>query len=466
MFGSHRENADFARARWRKRVILPCWLVQVGILLSLMGLFSYRLSHTVATWKEAEDKGDVPVVEFVWEVANIAFSLTSLVVTLVAIARYIAEVLTPLPMLFGCILNLVLSVVVMALDIVIYIRRADKKYSIIGLILDIALIIFTIIPLIYAIVIYRRLLSYEDYHLPGNHKPYGFVGIEDPIDDASPPIYRNSNNTPSIYDPTNYDPMKHGLGTITTVTAVEPAKTQTRGRSISIGSRRISLNLSRGPSPSLSGSPEASPSLVEQTTAKPLDRRRRTSYDHKRDTQFEAYLARRTSQTYNNNRDSVDLYDDVKRALGTEFGFGDLPTPADRDTKARSRGSSIHLALTRQTSFEVVVGGGGGGGGSGSLGSPGVTVTVTTPPEEHPAQLGHSLNCVPEAHEEEAADALVKRNRGFSESRQALLNHGDKKKKNNNISGRRRGSPDSFQHVDDGLQDIELENTDTRRTRR
>jgi hypothetical protein len=74
-----------------------------------------------------------------WEVANIAFSLTSLAVTLVSIARFIAEVLTPLPLLFGCILNLVLSAAVLALDIVVYIQRADKKYSIIGLSLDVAL---------------------------------------------------------------------------------------------------------------------------------------------------------------------------------------------------------------------------------------------------------------------------------------------------------------------------------------
>jgi len=74
-----------------------------------------------------------------WEVANIAFSLASLAVTFVSIARFIAEVLTPLPLLFGCILNLVLSAAVLALDIVVYVQRADKKYSIIGLGLDVAL---------------------------------------------------------------------------------------------------------------------------------------------------------------------------------------------------------------------------------------------------------------------------------------------------------------------------------------
>lgn len=45
--------------------MLPCWIIQILILLSLMGLFSYRLSYTVNTWEEAESKGDAPVVELV-----------------------------------------------------------------------------------------------------------------------------------------------------------------------------------------------------------------------------------------------------------------------------------------------------------------------------------------------------------------------------------------------------------------
>lgn len=65
MIGSHRDNAHFSRAGWRKRIMLPCWIIQVLILLSLMGLFSYRLSYTVNTWEDAENKGDVPVVQFV-----------------------------------------------------------------------------------------------------------------------------------------------------------------------------------------------------------------------------------------------------------------------------------------------------------------------------------------------------------------------------------------------------------------
>ncbi|KAI0454714.1 hypothetical protein F5B21DRAFT_231991 [Xylaria acuta] len=445
MLGSHRDNAHFSRARWRKRVMLPCWIIQILILLSVMGLFSYRLSHTVTTWEEEESKGDVPVVEFVWEVANIAFSLVSLVVTFVAVARFIAEVLTPVPLLFGCILNVVLSSVVLALDVVIYVQRRDKQYSLIGLGLDASLIFFTIIPLIYAIIIYRRLLNYDDYHLPGNHKAFGFASPEEGIEDRSS-IHLNP--------PTPYDPTNPTLGTTTIVTGGEP---QTRGRSVSIGSRRISLSFSRN----ASVSPHPSPPLD-------LAEERRTSYDHKRDTQFEDYLARRASQNSGLHRrgssyGSTSLQNDVKRALGDEFGFGDLPTPAEPG-KTKPGGEVVisgavpagHVSrprvssIGRQVSYEAVIGGTNGG----------PIVTITTPPEEETLQRGHSLNSVPEAHEEEDhhASERVTRKRAVSESQQALLGDGDSDSESR--SGRR--SPARIGRVG-GLEDIELENRKRRR---
>ncbi|KAI0439153.1 hypothetical protein F4803DRAFT_64116 [Xylaria telfairii] len=444
MLGSHRDNAHFSRAGWRKRVLLPCWIIQILILLSVMGLFSYRLSHTVTTWEEEESNGGVPVVEFVWEVANIAFSLLSLAVTFIAIARFIAEALTSINVLFGCILNLVLSSVVLALDIVIYVQRRDKRYSIIGLGLDTALIVFTIIPLIYASIIYRRLLNYDDYHLPGNHKAFGFSSPEEGVEDRSS-MYLNP--------PTPYDPTNPNLGTTTTVTGGEP---QTRGRSVSIGSRRISLSFSRN----ASVSPHPSPPLDEP-------QERRTSYDHKRDTQFEDYLARRASQKSGlHRRDSYyeagSLQNDVKRALGDEFGFGDLPSPANPGM-TNTRGEVVssgavaagHVSrprvssIGRQVSYEAVLGGTNGG----------PIVTITTPPEET-LQRGHSLNCVPEAHEEEEphhhTSERVTRKRAVSESQQALLGDNDSE----NWSGRR--SPPRIERVE-GLEDVELENKKRRR---
>ncbi|KAI0404745.1 hypothetical protein F4802DRAFT_218765 [Xylaria palmicola] len=426
MLGSHRDNAHFSRAGWKKRVMLPCWIIQILILLSVMGLFSYRLSHTVTIWKDEESKGDAPVVEFVWEVANIGFSLISLVVTFVAIARFIAEVLTPLPLLFGCILNLVLSAAVLALDIVIYVQRRDRQYSVIGLGLDLALILFTTIPLIYAVIIYRRLLDYDDYHLPGNHKAFGFVANEEGVEDRY---------STQLDPPTPYDPTSMTLGVTTTVTAGEP---QTRGRSISVGSRRISLSLSRHPS----ASPHPSPRPLEAA------QERRTSYDHKRDTQFEEYRVRRLSQGSGaHHYDSASLQRDVQRALGKEFGFG------GGDGAETVSAGAVHAAhapsrprvssLGRQTSHEALLGGG-------------PIVTVTTPPEDPPAvQYGHSLNSVPETHEEEEQNHQrhrpAMRPRATSESRQALLG---------GAGG--RASPPRIERVE-GLEEIELENRRRRR---
>lgn len=67
---------------------------------------------------------------------NVSFSFISLVIVFVSIARFIAEVLTPLPLLFGNIINLALTSAVLALDIVVYVKYADRRYSLIGLVMD------------------------------------------------------------------------------------------------------------------------------------------------------------------------------------------------------------------------------------------------------------------------------------------------------------------------------------------
>jgi hypothetical protein len=61
----HREQAQFDRARWRMAILIPAWIAQVGLLLSLMGLFSYRLADTLTNYKEEEENGLIPVVEVV-----------------------------------------------------------------------------------------------------------------------------------------------------------------------------------------------------------------------------------------------------------------------------------------------------------------------------------------------------------------------------------------------------------------
>ncbi|KAI1476404.1 hypothetical protein F4774DRAFT_392868 [Daldinia eschscholtzii] len=411
---SHRDNAQFSRAKWRKRILLPCWIVQVLLLLGMMGLFSYRLSRTSKTWKDQQDQGEDPTVEFVWETANVTFSFISLVIVFVSIARFIAEVLTPVPLLFGNIINLALTSAVLALDIVVYVKYADRKYSLIGLIMDCVLVFFTIIPTFYSVIIYRRLLSYDDYHLPGNVKPYGYASAEEPEETA----YRSSwLDAPVPYDPTN------------------PSTTVTRPRSLSAASRHISLALSSHPT-----SPPASPPAVQ-----PMMERRK-SYDHKRDTAFDEYVRRRSS-SYTKA--------DVERALGVEFGWEESRNQRDSVISSgevavlqpRARGDSLS---TRQGSLQASLS---------RNGSSSTTTTTTTTTTNSTITLeaqngmirAHSLNSVPEAHEEDGDFGMGGNKPG--ESQEALLGS---ERVSRSSSGASRRSGGRIGQVE-GLEVVELE---------
>ncbi|KAK6952859.1 hypothetical protein Daesc_005154 [Daldinia eschscholtzii] len=392
---SHRDNAQFSRAKWRKRILLPCWIVQVLLLLGMMGLFSYRLSRTSKTWKDQQDQGEDPTVEFVWETANVTFSFISLVIVFVSIARFVAEVLTPVPLLFGNIINLALTSAVLALDIVVYVKYADRKYSLIGLIMDCVLI-------------------YDDYHLPGNVKPYGFASAEEPEETA----YRSSwLDAPVPYDPTN------------------PSTTVTRPRSLSAASRHISLALSSHPT-----SPPASPPAVQ-----PMMERRK-SYDHKRDTAFDEYVRRRSS-SYTKA--------DVERALGVEFGWEESRDQRDSVISSgeiavlqpRARGDSLS---TRQGSLQASLS---------RNGSSSTTTTTTTTTTNSTVTLeaqngmirAHSLNSVPEAHEEDGDFGMGGNKTG--ESREALLGSERVSRSSSGASRRSGGRIGQVQ----GLEVVELE---------
>ncbi|KAI1763514.1 hypothetical protein GGR53DRAFT_520952 [Hypoxylon sp. FL1150] len=418
---THRDNAQFGRARWRKTVLLPCWIVQIGLLLGMTGLFSWRLSNTVNTWEDEENHGNIPMVEFVWEAVNVSFSFVSLVLIFVTVARFVAEVLTPLPLLFCNIMNLVLSSAILALDIVVYVTYADREYSMAGLGMDVTLMFFTLIPTFYSVVIYRRLLSYDDYHIPGNVKPYGYASAEEPEDTA----YRRTSwlEPPTPYDPTN------------------PSATATRPRSLSLASRRLSLTFNRITSPQPSPVPTPPAEVPRPAMARPL------SYDHKRDTQFDDYMRQRGSSVGNYSRD------DVERALGAEFGWGEesnngqqrdsvVSTGSVPVAQARPRGDSLS---TRQASLEASI------SRNGSTTSTVNTTTTSTATLEAPAGMSraHSLNSVPEAHEEEDANVAV---------RKALLADLGISRSSSGSSRGSRGSRRSVRRIEpvEGLQDVEL----------
>lgn len=263
---------------------MPCWIVQVPILLTLVGLFSYRLSNTVREFKNDELKGDVPMVEFVWECVNIAFSAISLVINLVQIAKFIAEALTPFAMVFGNAISLTLSAAILALDITVYVQHDDRHYSSAGIGLDCALLFFTIVPIVYGTIVFRRLSKLDEYHLQHNAKAFGFN---------------------SEYD-TSYDPKRTSLNDADPEALYDPGST----------SSRTSFSL-KNVIPSKTATVEPA-----KTSPKPA-LERRESYDHKRDTKFDEYVNARRASISSAKDGGVDL---------AEFG-GAVGT--------RSRGNSL-----------------------------------------------------------------------------------------------------------------------------
>ncbi len=56
----------FARAKWRLRLLIPCWTFQIAVLLCLMGIFAYRVAETVEHYDEENKRGQIPMVEIVY----------------------------------------------------------------------------------------------------------------------------------------------------------------------------------------------------------------------------------------------------------------------------------------------------------------------------------------------------------------------------------------------------------------
>ncbi|OIW26564.1 hypothetical protein CONLIGDRAFT_646722 [Coniochaeta ligniaria NRRL 30616] len=157
------DQAQFARSQWGMAILIPFWTAQTAMLLGLMGIFSYRLAETTEHWDEMREAGDTPRVELVWEATNVAFSLLALVLTILEITKTAGEVLTPFSMLASHAIKLTLAFVNLALDIVVYLQRSDRNYSIVGLAIDCGLLVATLVPFIYSILTFRRLQKFEDY---------------------------------------------------------------------------------------------------------------------------------------------------------------------------------------------------------------------------------------------------------------------------------------------------------------
>lgn len=160
---------------------------------------------------------------------------------------------------------------------------------------------------VYAVLAYRRLSSSVDYHHQVNVKGYGF---NDGLDqDFSYP----------------------------SKTGIRP----TLEKRLSSASSRLSFSGRRNEQP--------------QEDAQPLSNIKRTPsyYNHERDTQFDDYIARRSS--------SVSTKHDVERAMGVEFGWSTPPGEPDKDddlsmgvVKTRARGLSMPRAPSMASDHVLV----------------------------------------------------------------------------------------------------------------
>ncbi|KAF3359422.1 NAD-dependent deacetylase hst4 [Verticillium dahliae VDG1] len=171
----HRQQAQFGRAKWRMSILLPCWVLQISLLLATIGLFSWRLAHSVREYEEDKRKGgNVRATELVWEITNLGLPLIILILTLIEFVKLGAETLTPWTMVATNVVKTVCACGGMSVDVVMYIQRKDRHYSLVGLVMDSILIVAILIPTIYSIMTYRRLASFDDYHYPVNIKAYGY----------------------------------------------------------------------------------------------------------------------------------------------------------------------------------------------------------------------------------------------------------------------------------------------------
>jgi hypothetical protein len=75
-----------------------------------------------------------------WECTNVGFSLVALLLTIVEIAKYSGDALTPFMMLATHVIKLTLAFANLGLDVVVYRQRSEKEYSVVGLAIDCGLL--------------------------------------------------------------------------------------------------------------------------------------------------------------------------------------------------------------------------------------------------------------------------------------------------------------------------------------
>ncbi|KAF7561841.1 hypothetical protein G7046_g2319 [Stylonectria norvegica] len=270
-------QAQFERAKWRIAILLPSWVLQIALTMTMIGLFGWRLGDTMKNNKSSH-------VEITWEVTNIIMAVTATNCTFYEIIKFMAESLTPWTMLFSQIIKLTAAIAVLALDAVVYVHHEDRHYSLVGLGLDCVFILVALILAAYSVRAYIRLSKYDDYSHPVNVKNFGF--------------------NDDLERDTSYSSKRSMLPTM--------------DKRLSLTSSRLSISSTQADAVPLQPL-EKTPSL----------------YSHKRDTQFDDYVAR---------RGSISSAKDGERAVSGDFSWAG--TPKEETAITRPRGASMPRAVS------------------------------------------------------------------------------------------------------------------------
>ncbi|KAF5017421.1 hypothetical protein F66182_10649 [Fusarium sp. NRRL 66182] len=312
--GNHRAQAQFDRSKWRAMVLIPTWTLQLALTMSMMGLFAWRLGDSMKEKRDDDKENDDPMIEIVWEATNVVLWFVASLCTFVEIAKYFAESLTPWTMLFTHIIKMTCAIATLVLDIVVYAEEHDKHYSLVALGLDCAFMnyadptfasITSLVLVFYSVRRYRRLSAYDDYTHPINVKPYGFK------DD--------------IERDTSY------AGSLGGARQSMDKRFSSASSRASITSKRDSVEM---------GSVSRTPSV----------------YNHKRDTQFDDYVARRGSVSKSDRIGSGDYSWAGAQGEAQESGTT-LTRPRGASTgRAASYASDRGLVAVPEEDDESIIG--------------------------------------------------------------------------------------------------------------
>ncbi|TLS26841.1 hypothetical protein PpBr36_04324 [Pyricularia pennisetigena] len=162
----YQDPGHFCHARWQQWVLTPFWILQFTMLLSMSGIFIFRLIETSNQPMVKGKTQDDLILQHVWEATNVAFPLIAAALTGAEVFRFFYQNITPSWMVLSHILKTFFASIVLALDVTVYVKRVKDPYVTPGLAIGCALVLITCVPAVYVTVVYRRLMKHE-YHHPG-----------------------------------------------------------------------------------------------------------------------------------------------------------------------------------------------------------------------------------------------------------------------------------------------------------